>query len=207
MISREYMIWLAGIGLSLILHASLFIQSSVRPGVENASEAKVPLITRLNFYQQPAIKTESILKSTPIIEDNPLVAKSKNKQKIKKSKVVKVDQQLVQLTPQSQGQLSNNRPAWLISKKKAYIQLLLAHIENQKFYPRSARSRGIEGDVQVSFELMADGGIRALQVAGGRSVLRRATQQAVKNAIPLPLPPVELGVPRKIEFTIQYLLQ
>lgn len=207
MINRDYMIWVVGIGLSLILHASLFIQSGARPGVENASEGKTPLITRLNFYQQPAVKTENIQKPAPIIEDNPLVAKSKNKQKIKKPKVVKVDQQLAQPTPQSQGQLSNNRPAWLISEKKAYIQLLMAHIENQKFYPRSARSRGIEGDVQVSFELMADGGIRALQVAGGHSILRRATQQAVKNAMPLPLPPVELGVPRKIEFTIQYRLQ
>jgi periplasmic protein TonB len=210
MINRDYMVWLAGIGLSLLLHASLLIQSGAQFGAENASEAKAPLITRLNFYQQPTIQTEKVQKSTPIKpikKQKKTVAKADIKQQVKEPKVKKVEQQLVQAKPQNQGQLSENKVAMLIKKQEVYMQRLLAHIENRKYYPRSARSRGIEGNVLVSFELMADGGIKSLLVAGGRSILQNATRQAILNSIPLPLPPLELSVPRKIEFSIQYLLQ
>lgn len=218
MIKQDYMVWLVGVGLSLTLHASLLIQSGAQLGVKNASESVTPLVTRLNFYQPPRAPIESVQKVEPVKPkkivtkkaSKPLKKKIEKKPKLEpkpEPEPVKVEKKLVQATPQSQGQLSNNKPALLMNKKRAYMQELLAHIENFKFYPRSARSRGIEGDIQVLFELMADGSIRALKVAGGRSVLQRATQQAVQKAVPLPLPPLELSVPRKVEFTIQYRLQ
>jgi len=210
MINRDYMVWVTGIGLSLLLHASLLIQSGARFGSENASEVKAPLITRLNFYQQATIQTEQAQKPSPIkpiIKQKNPVAKPDIKQEVKEPKVEKLEQQLVQAKSQSQGQLSEDKAAILIKKQEAYMQLLLAHIESKKYYPRSARSRGIEGNVLVSFQLLADGNITSLHVAGGRSVLQKATRQAVQNSVPLPLPPLELSVPRKIEFSIQYLLQ
>ena len=210
MIDRDIMRWIVGIGLSLILHAALLIQTGAQLGVENASEGKVPMITRLNFYQQRSTQIESLQKPSlidPIIKKIKTAAKSVNEKILDEPRQVEVDEPLAHVQAQSQGQLSDNKSALLISKKKEYMQELLAHIENYKFYPRSARSRGIEGDIQVFFELMADGNIRALKVTRGRSVLQRATQQAVQNAIPLPVPPLELSMPQKIEFTIQYRLQ
>lgn len=215
MIRQDYIVWFVGVGLSLVLHASLLIQSGAQLGVEEASEGVKPLITRLNFYQQPSIPAENI-KKTEVVKPEKIVKKKASKPVVKKNvkapepvkiEEQKVEKQLVQATPQRRGQLSNNKSALFANKKKAYIQQLLAHIENRKFYPRSARSRGIEGDIQVSFELLADGAVRKLSVGGGHSVLLRATKQAVQNSIPLPLPPAEMSVPRKIEFTIQYMLQ
>lgn len=215
MIRQDYIIWFVGVGLSLTLHASLLIQSGAQLGVESVNEGVKPLITRLNFYQQPSVSTESVEK-IEVVKPKKIATKKVTKPVVKKIvkapepvkiQEQKVEEQLVQAAPQRQGQLSNNKPALFLNEKKAYMQQLLAHIENKKFYPRSARSRGIEGDIQVSFELMADGSIRKLNVGGGHSVLLRATKQAVKNSIPLPLPPSELSVPRKIEFTIQYMLQ
>jgi len=210
MIKRDYMVWVVGIGLSLILHASLLIQSGARFGVDNVSETKAPLITRLNFHQQPSVPAEPVQKPVPIepiIKKIKPVVKPEIKQPEKEPEVEKPDQQLVQAKPQSQGQLSENKVALLAKKQEVYMQQLLMHIENRKYYPRSARIRGIEGTILVSFELLADGGIKSLQVTGGRSVLENATRQAVQNSVPLPLPPLELSVPRKIEFSIQYLLQ
>jgi len=215
MIRQDYIIWSVGVGLSLTLHASLLIQSGAQLGVESANEGAKPLITRLNFYQQPSVSTERVEK-IEVVKAKKIATKKATMPVVKKIVKVlepvkidkqKVDEQLVQATPQRQGQLANNKPALFLNEKKAYMQQLLAHIENKKFYPRSARSRGIEGDIHVSFELMADGSIRKLNVGGGHSVLLRATKQAVKNSIPLPLPPSQLSVPRKIEFTIQYMLQ
>jgi len=210
MINRDYMVWMVGIGLSLILHASFLIQSGERFGVDKASEAKAPLITRLNFHQQPSVPAEPVQKSAPIeplIKKIKPVAKPEIKQPVKEPEVEKSDQQLVQANPQSQGQPSEKKVALLVKKQEVYMQQLLAHIENRKYYPRSARIRGIEGNILVSFELLADGGIKSLQVTGGGSVLENATRQAVLNSVPLPLPPLEISVPRKIEFSIQYLLQ
>jgi len=214
MIKRDYMVWVVGIGLSLILHASFLIQSGAQFGVDKVSEAKVPLITRLNFHQQPSVSAEPVQKPVPIepvIKKIKPVVKPEIKQPEKEPEVEKSDQQLVQklvqAKPQSQGQLSENKAVLLAKKREVYMQQLLAHIENRKYYPRSARIRGIEGSIFVSFELLADGGIKSLQVTGGRSVLENATRQAVQNSVPLPLPPLELSVPRKIEFSIQYLLQ
>ena len=210
MIKRDYMVWVVGIGLSLILHASLLIQSGAQFGVDKVSEAKVPLITRLNFHQQPSVSAEPVQKPVvikPIKKQSDSIAKPDIKQEVKEPEVEKVEQKLIQSKPLSQGQLSEKKAAMLTKKREVYMQQLLAHIENQKYYPRSARSRGIEGNVLVSFELLADGSIKSLQVSGGRSILQNATKQAIQNAIPLPLPPLELTVPRKIEFSIQYLLQ
>jgi len=210
MINRDNMLWLVGIGLSLLLHASLLIQSGAQFGIENASEVKAPLLTRLNFYQQPTVQIEEIKKTVlpqPIIKQSDTAHEADIKKTENEPKVKKLEQELVQAILQSRGQLSENKEAILAKKQQVYMQQLLAHIESRKYYPRSARSRGIEGNVQVSFELLADGSIKSLQVTEGRSVLQKATRQAVQSSIPLPLPPAELSVPRKIEFSIQYLLQ
>ena len=210
MINRDNMLWLVGIGLSLLLHASLLIQSGAQFGIENASEVKAPLLTRLNFYQQPTVQIEEIKKTVlpqPIIKQSDAAHEADIKKTENEPKVKKLEQELVQAILQSRGQLSENKEAILAKKQQVYMQQLLAHIESRKYYPRSARSRGIEGNVQVSFELLADGSIKSLQVTEGRSVLQKATRQAVQSSIPLPLPPAELSVPRKIEFSIQYLLQ
>ena len=210
MINRDYSLWLVGIGLSLLLHASLLIQSGAQFGIENASEVKAPLLTRLNFYQQPTVQIEEVKKTVPpqpIIKQSDTAHEADIKKTENEPKVKKLEQELVQAILQSRGQLSENKEAILAKKQQVYMQQLLAHIESRKYYPRSARSRGIEGNVQVSFELLADGSIKSLQVTEGRSVLQKATRQAVQSSIPLPLPPAELSVPRKIEFSIQYLLQ
>jgi len=210
MINRENILWLVGIGLSLLLHASLFIQSGAQFGIENANEINAPLLTRLNFYQQATIQTEEVQKNTPrqpAIKQSDALLESDIKKKEIEPIVETIEQELAQSMPQNQGQLSENNEAMLAEKQQVYMQRLLAHIENRKYYPRSARRRGIEGSVLVSFELLADGSIKLLHVTGAQSVLQKATRQAVQSSIPLPLPPSELNVPKKIEFSIQYLLQ
>ena len=168
MINRDNILWLVGIGLSLLLHASLLIQSGAQFGIENSNEVKAPLLTRLNFYQQPTVSKEKIQKTAPLkpkLKQRDADLETNTKQDEIEPGVDKLEQELVQAIPQSQGQLSENKEAILANKQKVYMQQLLAHIENRKYYPRSARSRGIEGSVLVSFELLADGNIKLLKVS------------------------------------------
>lgn len=220
MINQQNISWVLAVALSFVLHASLFIQFGAQSGVEHADAGKLPLVTRLTFHKAspaPVTPVEPIVEPTPIKpppKQNKPVKKIPDKSRKKtpkadhiKPEVVKEKQVLEPVVPQSQGQLAENKSAIFLSEQQAYLQQLLAHIESEKFYPRSARSRGVEGDIEVSFEIMADGSIRSLSTAGGHTILQRAARQAVENSIPLPLPPVDSGMLRKVAFTIQYKLQ
>ena len=93
-----------------------------------------------------------------------------------------------------------------VSERESYLAQLLAHIDSHKFYPRSARRRGIIGEVKVSFYLHRDGTIEDLQITGGSKVLRKAARQAIYNAQSLPKPPDTLGLQKPIQFGMVYRL-
>ena len=67
--------------------------------------------------------------------------------------------------------------------------LVRNHLEQFKFYPASARRRGIVGEVEVAFELHAKGQANMLKVltASGYRVLDEAALEAVRRAVPFPV--------------------
>ena len=79
-------------------------------------------------------------------------------------------------------------PMDLERQKQRYLARLLEHIDAHKHYPRAAQRRGIEGEIMVSFLLLADGSVQDIQVSGDNKLLRKAAQKAVYKAMPLPLP-------------------
>ncbi|WJW75355.1 TonB family protein [Thiohalobacter sp. IOR34] len=98
-------------------------------------------------------------------------------------------------------------PAAEADAETSYLARLLAHIERHKFYPRAARRRALEGEVEVSFELLADGRVRDLQLTGGARLLRNAARQAVQEALPLPRPPAAMRLPRRVEYRMRFELR
>nr|WP_305793100.1 TonB family protein [Sedimenticola hydrogenitrophicus] len=90
--------------------------------------------------------------------------------------------------------------------REHYIARLLRHIEKYKHYPLPARKRGIEGLVQVSFTLSANGRIDDLRVEGGHNLLNKATRRALQQALPLPELPAALALPVRLSFNLQYAL-
>jgi len=91
-------------------------------------------------------------------------------------------------------------------ERESYLLRLLAHIDNHKFYPRTARRRGVEGEIKVAFYLRKDGSISNLQVTGGSKVLRKAAKQAVQQALSLPPPPESMPLQEQIHFGMVYRL-
>ena len=94
----------------------------------------------------------------------------------------------------------------LEDERESYLLRLLAHIDNHKFYPRTARRRGMEGEIQVAFYLHTDGSISDLQITGGSKVLRNAAKQAVQRALSLPPPPESMPLQEQISFGMLYRL-
>ena len=94
----------------------------------------------------------------------------------------------------------------LEDERESYLLRLLAHIDNHKFYPHTARRRGTEGEIQVAFYLHKDGNISDLQITGGSKVLRKAAKQAVQRSLSLPPPPESMPLQKQIRFGMVYRL-
>lgn len=94
----------------------------------------------------------------------------------------------------------------LEDERESYLLRMLAHIDSHKYYPRKARRRGMEGEVQIAFYLHKDGSISDLQVRGGNKVLCRAAKQAVQKSLSLPSPPESMHLQEQIRFGMVYRL-
>ena len=215
MIRQDYVSWIIGIAFSLAVHGVLFLQASAPFGVQQTQTANVPLTTRLNFIEkkQPEsveeVKPEPEKPKTkpkPKSKPKPVKPEPVKKQEIKPPEPEPVKQQLVKAQPK--GQQTNQVNALLLKQQQQlYMHDLLTHIEGYKFYPRAARRRGVEGEVIMSFTLLANGRIQDLQASGEHSVLIGAAKQAMEEAVPLPLPPSSMTLPRNIKISIIYSLR
>ncbi len=90
--------------------------------------------------------------------------------------------------------------------RQRYLAMLMAHIEAHKFYPSTARRRGIQGDVRISFLLLADGTTKQIRANGSSRILQTAAKTAVIKAVPMPQPPSVIHCPMHCEFAMRYAL-
>ncbi|MCP3896165.1 MAG: TonB family protein, partial [Bacteroides sp.] len=91
-------------------------------------------------------------------------------------------------------------------QRDRYLAIILAHIDKHKYYPRTARRRGSEGVIHISFELLHSGEIRSLQVSGENRNLCKAAEATMREALPLPLPPEGITFPMSVQFGMKYQL-
>jgi protein TonB len=112
----------------------------------------------------------------------------------------------LQQQPLEQKHLENQRQDERREQKR-YLANLLTSIESHKHYPRAARQRRMEGEVQISFKLLTSGAIADIQITGASKPLRVATEKALQRALPLPPPPAGMQLPFPVQFRMQYRLE
>ena len=91
--------------------------------------------------------------------------------------------------------------------RRQYLADLLRHIEQHKFYPLAARRRGVEGTVQISLRLLADGSIDGLEIGGDHRLLLSAANDAVRSAQPLPEPPAGIVGPLQVQYGMEFRIE
>lgn len=91
-------------------------------------------------------------------------------------------------------------------ERDRYLAQLMGHIERHKFYPPSARRRGMQGSVKVSFLLLETGEIKDLIVKGSHTILENAAAEAMRKATPLPRPPASVSCPHRVQFGMDFSL-
>ena len=210
---------------SLAMHGGLFLSM---PGSHSSAAAaapkQAPKITRVVFRQvvkqQPDEPSKEIkpVEKRKLKETLPTLAKKKLKPQfieVKKKPTTaqaEIIPQAVEIAATKAAKIPDVIPRDLMAdirfekEKQRYMNTLLAHIESHKFYPRSARKRGIQGHVNVSFSLSPSGNISTINVKGGSTILQRAACNAVNASLPLPKPPESLEEALPVTYRMAFLL-
>ena len=187
--------------LSLLLHAALFIQFS--NAAMSSSQAQAPVYdTRISLNLLAPVQQ----KQQKLAELKPLKPEKMARKKIKKQKKIIQAEHEQAVAPIIKKEVLRQQVDEVPIRQR-YFSTLLTHIEGHKYYPRSARHRGIEGSIQVSFRLLANGSITGLMASGGPSILRRAAKSSVTDALPLPLCPPEITCPMQVSYAMQFKLR
>jgi len=192
------------------------VLEKITPPIENI-ETPIPV----NKQEAPIkriINNEIVKTSVPKADKKPR-KKHQNKEIKKKPETplkedkkpaeTTVKKQLEQAPVQSIASLQS--PIIIVEEKVSiqeiedlYIQALLEKIEQNKFYPKKARRRNIQGTVQVEMKLDQSGKIVSLQLSEGHKILRGAAHKAIRQAVPFNAPPASLLTSPSIKFGIHY---
>jgi periplasmic protein TonB len=229
MMQSDAVNWSVAILLSLLVHGMILFGKGARIGEQDAIVLQAPIITRLNFNrhseevvpdkprpvekQQPQpVKKVAVepVKAKPVrqkpAEKKQVIRQPESSEKIEPVRQAPVQEQMV-VQKQVQGRaVSHSSDNLMQQEHQKYLHQLMSHIESFKYYPRSARRRSLEGEVNVSFTILGDGTYKQLSLDGRHSVLVKATRLALESAIPLPVPPRDAALSRQIEFTMSYSL-
>ncbi|MDH5612994.1 MAG: energy transducer TonB [Gammaproteobacteria bacterium] len=208
-ITGEQRINLTAISVSVLLHVVLFIQLT---DTAMSNQAQAPnFSTRISLnLMPPAIQPAQLVKADmpppePVRKPKPK-PKPESKPQLK-PEIVKPESPVIpelatanKVSEQIQrGQINEAAPI-----KQHYLNNLLTYIEGHKYYPQSARSRGIKGSIDVTFELLNNGEISDLKATGGPMILRKAAEQAIASALPFPVPPSEVNCPLQVSYAMQF---
>ncbi len=210
---REATIWAVALIVSLSLHLALFWHDPVQLSADDGTAKRQAGVTRLSFRVTPRPQLP-----TPTPEVRP------ERQPQPPRKAPPVPQEVAKVLEKARTPLAETQPlppsepvaAAAVDSagdpleqeraRQHYLGQLLSHIEEHKFYPRAARRRGMQGVIQVSFQLQSDGSITGLRVEEGHELLRTAAAEAVQASLPLPPPPPQIHCPMTVRYGMEFKL-
>ena len=73
-------------------------------------------------------------------------------------------------------------------EQQKYFTKIKELINQNKYYPRMAIKRGIEGMVKIKFTISKDGELLSFKIIEGKSIFRKSIQNAVQESFPLKPP-------------------
>jgi protein TonB len=216
MSGSEARTWAFAVCFSLGVHGALLWQVRTLDG-ESGHGTPSPTVTRVRFNTTRAAPskmnavTETKPRPKPVAEKAPAVATMPVAEpEPEVSEEQESDEQVASLAPLSGSEASSATvpgAASIAELRQAYHSQLMAHIEGKKFYPETARRRGVTGGVRVGFIVAPGGSASALECSQGPGVLVQAACEAVRRAVPLPMPPPELQLPFSVSFVMDYSLK
>ena len=214
-------VWASSILLAVLMHGIILLSWSENAHVIKKSGESSVSSLKLSFKRtsESELEFQDNVKSEPVNNKlikpvNRSVSKSDNQLLVKNSDAKKAPKKTVQKTIDKTDSLvedliSENNILLIKKHRIDYFSQLISHIERFKFYPNSARRRGIEGRVSICFDLNSDGSISDLIVESKYRILKQAAEEAIISALPMPIPLPAHGVSvgRKVDFNMLYAMK
>ncbi|WP_304546343.1 energy transducer TonB [Sulfurimonas microaerophilic] len=163
-------------------------------------EKKEKLQPKVEQVKQSKESVEEIVKQEPIEEEvvaqvEEEMIQEENEQEETLEEELLHDQQLQEMIIARQQELDQ------------FTLQLVKKINENKRYPLSARRRGVEGDVDVKFIVLADGGVSAIKVIAGKSIFKNATIQAIESSFPVNVEKSLIDFPQEFQIKLAYTLK
>lgn len=90
--------------------------------------------------------------------------------------------------------------------KNKFLSDLRNRINANKFYPKVAQRRGIEGNVKVSFNILNNGQVDNITIISGKNVFNEAVTNAIKNSFPVNIPKDLKNFPMNVNLQLNFSL-
>jgi len=127
-------------------------------------------------------KPKKIQKQTPkkeIVKHTP-TPKQQTAQVLQRATTTKVAKKE---TPNLVQQKLDNQKE--LEAKNRYLANVKKIIENNKFYPNSAKRRGLESNIPIKFLISKDGTISNIEILGGKKIFHKSVKQTLENSFPI----------------------
>lgn len=94
----------------------------------------------------------------------------------------------------------------LNEKRESFLTNLVEQINKNKSYPKIARRRAIQGDVEVQFKILANGNVENIEIVSGRKVFKKSAKSAIENSFPMDVDTSLFDFPKEFAIKISYVL-
>jgi len=146
---------------------------------------------------QPPLPRPVIQKPVPKkLKEKPKTVKKKPKEKPKKRVHKKKP---VKKSTRASSQKSQANPN-TVSK---FHQKIRKKIDQNKFYPKIAKRRGMQGTVEVSFTILRSGKVSDIRIKGPK-VFHSSVRHAIESAFPISVKSVPVSLPATIHIPLRY---
>lgn len=165
------------------------------------------------------IVKKEIQKKTPKETKKTIVKKEekqakKTAEKITKKELVKKPQQTAinqikknNSQTDTKNKLSNQEHSKKLElQKQQYYTQIKQLINKNKYYPRIAVKRGIQGVVKINFTISKNGELISCKIMDGKKVFKKSILEAIQSSFPLPPPKGVLTSNTNLSLQIDYRL-
>ena len=206
-------------------------ESNTKPA---STQTKSEQIVKFTIIQEPKIEQKRIEKVVKkehlekpiqeVIKKKALTKKTKPiKKKVIPKKIIVKKQPIEKKKTQTkqQPELNQIKKNTSIAKKKKhnldeinkqkrdqkiYYTKIKELIDKNKYYPRVAVKRGIEGVVEINFTISKTGELISFKIVNGKRVFKKSICNALENSFPFPPPKGVLTSNTNLSLKIDYRL-
>ncbi len=176
---------------------------------------KKPIVKRKVIIKKKVIKPKPKPKIKPkpkytkikkIIKPKPKPIEKPIKQKIVKKPAIKeqiVPPKIIQ-KPKPKKNINTKE---LKRKQALFLENMKNRINENKYYPKRAKRREIEGSVDVKFILLENGEMQNITILNGKKIFHNSVEQAIKDSFPIQIKKDLFKFPLPITLKIVFVLE